>query len=60
MNNTTQETAAVADAIDFLEDVNSHVRDLLHTITVHGDTYVNNDKFRRDVEHLQGVVAQGI
>lgn len=55
-----QESAMVADALDFLEDVQSYVRDLLHTINVHGDGYVTSEQFQRDIEHLKGVVARGI
>ena len=54
------ESPEAADAIDFLEDVQSYVRDLLHTIAVNGDAYVKSTKFQSDIEHLKGVVAQGI
>lgn len=58
--NNIEETSAVADALDFLEDIQSYVRDLLHTIEVNGDDYVKSAQFQSDVEHLKGVVARGI
>jgi len=59
MNNITTTTQA-DDIINFLEDVDACVRDLLHTIQIHGDSYTSSVKFQSDLEHLKGVVAQGV
>lgn len=47
------------DVINFLEDIQSYVRDLLWTIQVNGDEYTKSEKFRSDLEHLKGVVSNG-
>jgi hypothetical protein len=44
MNNITTTTQA-DDVINFLEDVDACVRDLLHTIQIHGDSYTSSVKF---------------
>jgi len=47
----------VTEVINFLEDIQSYVRDLLWTIEVNGDTYINSPKFQADLEHLRGVTT---
>jgi len=59
MSNPT-ETTAEADALDFLENVQSYVRDMTYTINVGGDSYVTSEQFQKDLKHLQQVVAQGV
>lgn len=45
------------EVINYLEDIQSYVRDLLYTIEVNGDAYVDSPKFREHLEHLRGVVT---
>ena len=60
MKHQIEETHAEANALDYLEDIQSYVRDMTHTIRLCGETYLSSDKFQADLRSLQQAVAQGV